>query len=96
MANVLVLCRQATRSGAHGHTFYSALKSGKQYKMLSKEREEDGCDSDDGAGITVMDGEAKRKAVFEVGGVPLHYNREVGNIMSRILSQEAAHDNVCK
>lgn len=52
-------------------------------------------DSDDSEGNTAKAGEGKKKAVFEVGGVLLHYSRKVGNMMAIIFSWKAHHGTVC-
>lgn len=51
--------------------------------MLSETKEEKDTDSDGGEGILIEDGKRKKKVHFDVDGVPFHYTREVGIMMSR-------------
>lgn len=41
-------------------------------------------------------GEGKQNAVFEVDGVPMHYKREVGNMITSILCRKVYHASVCR
>lgn len=64
------------RPASHGDLFCFALQFGQSHRMLSRKREEEESDSDDG--------ELKKKEVLEVESIPLLYIREVGSTKSSI------------
>lgn len=54
--------------GTYRHLLSSALRFGRWYKMLFKEKKEEEIDSDGGEGITTKESESKQKAFFEAEG----------------------------
>lgn len=64
--------------------------------MMSRVQKHEESDSHDSEGSPTKKDERKKKAGFEVGGVPLHYTRKVGNILTSIFSRRAYHFNVCE
>lgn len=64
------------------------------YKMISRTKEEEHCGSNVRKGAETKEGESKKKATFEIIGVPLHYSTEVGNTSTCILSRKAYHIDV--
>lgn len=91
MGEVVALCKWITRPCTHGHLFRSPLHFHKLYKMLSTAREKVKSDSDGGEGIATNVDKDRKKAIFEVEGVPMHYTREVENMMTGILSRKGHH-----
>lgn len=59
--------------------------------MLSKAREAKGSESNGGEAIDTKDVGSRKKAVFEIEGVLLHYTRALGNTMTSIHSHKAHH-----
>lgn len=86
MSNAVPLCERAMKPGAYCLLFRSAFRSGQGYKKLSKANREKQNNSNNGEG--------KKKVVFQVGTVRLHYIREVGNMMARKFRPKAHHVNV--
>lgn len=68
------LGRQVLKPEAHGRMFYSALKLGQGYNMLSRAREKDSDCNGDG-GIVTKECEGEKKTVFKIDGFLLHYTQ---------------------
>lgn len=62
--------------------------------MLSRAREEDDSDSNDGGGIATKEDEGKENEFFETDSALLHCTREVWNVMTSILGCKAQQANV--
>lgn len=59
-----------------------------------KTTEEENSDIADRKGSASMDSERKKKVVIEAEGVPVHYTRDVGNMIISIISGKVHHVNV--
>lgn len=77
------------RPGEYGHMFCSALQRDRWYEMLSKAKEKINSDRDGSEDIVAKKGDGKKKAVFNDEGVPLVYNREENDMVTRGCSRTA-------
>lgn len=64
--------------------------------MVPRAKEREDSDSDDHEGNATSEGEAEKKAFFMVESVPLHFTRELRNLISSNFSRKAHHVNVCE
>lgn len=71
------LRQQVMRSNTSGHLYCSALQFRQWYNLLSRKSEKEKSARDDGDGNVTKEVERRKKAVFEVEGIPWHYSREV-------------------
>lgn len=94
--DVVVLYKLVVRQENQGYLSAFALPFGWWYSMLSRAREADEIRSDNDGGSAAKIGGTKKKTGFEVGSVPLHYNRKVGNTMNSTFRRKAHRASVCK
>lgn len=76
-----------------GHLFCSALQVGKRYKMLSRAKEEEESNNENGEDSAIKSGDVKKKVLFEIELAPWLYAPKVVNVTTNIFSRKAHHLN---
>lgn len=84
------------RPGIHFHLFCSSLQFGKWLKMLPRAREKKEANGDGGESIATKNGQGKGKRAGGVLGVPLHYTRKEGSMMTKIFCRNSHYVNFHK
>lgn len=96
MMGAIDVCKRVIRPRDHGHQFCFSSRIAQWYKMLSRAMEEERGDIYGGEGTATTEDEGRKNVVLDVEGSQLHYTREVGDMMTSMLSHEAQHINFRK